>query len=174
MGRTDVEFNAEGTILRGWLYTPEEAGERVPGGVMAHGLSAGKEMYLDAFAQVFAAARPAGPVFHKRHFAGKEPGMIPAVAADPLGPCVMPTPDSWEWFSKTGETRAPSWRNEVTLRSVEMLMEYEPGAYIKRVAPIPLCLVVAAGDVLTPTELALAAYQRALEPKRLGILLGGH
>jgi hypothetical protein len=74
-------------------------------------------------------------------FAGKEPGMIPAVAADPLGPCVMPTPDSWEWFSKTGETRAPSWRNEVTLRSVEMLMEYEPGAYIERVAPTPLCLV---------------------------------
>jgi len=100
--------------------------------------------------------------------------MIPAVAADPLGPCVMPTPDSWEWFSKTGETRAPSWRNEVTLRSVEMLMEYEPGTYIERVAPTPLCLVVATGDVLTPTELALAAYERALEPKRLVILPGGH
>ena len=26
MNRTDVEFNAEGTILRGWLYRPDGDG----------------------------------------------------------------------------------------------------------------------------------------------------
>ena len=29
-------------------------------------------------------------------------------------------------------------------------------------------------DVLTPTDLAIKAYARALEPKQLHIILGGH
>ena len=53
MNRTDVEFNAEGTTLRGWLYRPAGDGA-VPGVVMAHGFSAVKEMYLDSFAEVAA------------------------------------------------------------------------------------------------------------------------
>lgn len=35
-------------------------------------------------------------------------------------------------------------------------------------------MTVAENDVLTPTDLALAAYARALEPKELHILPGGH
>ncbi len=275
MARTDIEFNAEGTILRGWLYHPDGAGDRpVPGVVMAHGFSATKEMYLDSFAEVFAAAGLAALVFDNRGFGasdgeprleidpwaqvrdyrhaitylrklpgidgdrigvwgssysgghaivlgaidkriscvvsqaplvsgwrnvqrlvrsdfipglragldadrearfdGKEPMMLPVVSEDPLGPSALPTPDSWRWFSETGNTRAPAWRNEVTLRTVEMLTEYEPGAYIARVAPTPLLMVVAADDVLTPADLALEAYEDAREPKRLVMLPGGH
>lgn len=108
-------------------------------------------------------------------FAGQPPGMIAVVSEDPTTtPCALPTPDSWQWFTETGRTRAPAWRNEVTLRSIEMLMEYEPLAYIERIAPTPLLMVVAANDVLTPTDLALEAYNRALEPKKLVILPGGH
>jgi uncharacterized protein len=62
----------------------------------------------------------------------------------------------------------------VTLRTVEMLMEYEPGVYVERISPTPLLMVVAAGDHLTPADLALEAYQRAREPKRLVLLPGGH
>lgn len=271
---TDIELNAEGTILRGWLYRPDGIDADVPAVVMAHGLSAVKEMYLDAFAEVFAGAGLAVLVFDNRNFGasdgeprqeidpwtqvrdyrhaityvqtlpgidrerigvwgtsysgghvivlgafdkrircvvsqaplvsglrnvqrlvrsdfvagvraaldadrearfeGKEHGMLPVVSEDPHGGAVLPTPDSWEWFSETGKTRAPTWRNEVTLRSVEMLMEYEPEAYIERVSPTPFCMVVAAGDHLTPSDLAIAAYQRALEPKRLVVLPGGH
>ncbi|TMF02396.1 MAG: alpha/beta hydrolase, partial [Chloroflexi bacterium] len=94
--------------------------------------------------------------------AGKPPGMLPVVSEDPLGPCALPTPDSYQWFTETGRTRAQSWRNEVTLRTVDLLMEYEPGAYIDRIAPTPLLMVVAAGDHLTPSDLALEAYNRAL------------
>ena len=107
-------------------------------------------------------------------FAGKEPGMIPVVAEDPLAPSALPTPDSWQWFTDTGRTRAPSWSNEVTLRTLEMLMEYDPGSYIDRISPTPLLMVVAAGDVLTPSDLAFEAYEHALEPKRLVVLPGGH
>jgi uncharacterized protein len=107
-------------------------------------------------------------------FTGKEPGMIPVVAEDPLGTAVLPTPDSWQWFTETAKTRAPSWHNAVTLRSVEMFLEYEPGSYIGRVSPTPLMLVVAVNDVLTVSDLAIDAYERAREPKKLVLLPGGH
>ena len=273
MNRTDVEFNAEGTILRGWLYRPD-GDDVVPGVVMAHGYSAVKEMYLDAFAEVFAQAGLAALVFDNRNFgasdgepryeidpwqqvrdyrhaithmqtlpgidrerigvwgssysgghvlvlgaidkrikcvvaqvplisgsenarrlirsdmfpglraaldadrearfAGKEPGMIPVVCEDPMGVAVLPTSDSWQWFTETGNTRAPSWHNETTLRSVEMFLEYEPGTYISRVSPTPLLMVVAAGDILTVSDLAIDAYENAREPKKLVLLPGGH
>jgi len=106
--------------------------------------------------------------------AGQPPGMIPVVSNDPAGAAALPTADSYEWFTSTGRTRAPSWRNEVTLRSVEMFTEYEPGVYIDRVSPTPLLMVLAARDHLTVVDQALEAYNRALEPKRLELLPGGH
>jgi len=236
--RNDIEFDAEGVTLRGWLYRPDDAGDNpLPTVVMAHGFSAVKEMYLDAYAERFAEAGLAALVFDNRNFGasdgeprqeidpwaqvrdyrhaitfagqlpnvrrdaigvwgssysgghvlvvgaidrrvravvsqvplisgwrnvlrlvradlvaqfrslfdadrearyqGKEPEMVPVVNDDPLGPAALPTPDSFEWFTATGQSRAPSWRNEVTLRSVELLTEYEPGVYIERISPTP-------------------------------------
>src|SRR4051812_40543527 len=272
--RQDVEFDAEGVTLRGWLYLPDDAAGPAPAIVMAHGFSAVKEMYLDRFAEVFAAAGLAALVFDNRNFGasdgeprqeidpwaqvrdyrhaityartrpevdrdrigvwgssysgghvivvgaidrrvkcvvsqvplisghrnarrlvradfvaatreafdadrearfrGEPPAMIPVVDADPMAACALPTADSWEWFSQTGASRAPSWRNEVTLRSVEMFWEYEPGAWIEWVSPTPLLLVVAEGDHLTIADLAIDALERAREPKRLALLPGGH
>ena len=96
------------------------------------------------------------------------------VVEDQSAPSAIPTPDSWTWFTETGRARAPSWRNEVTLRSVEMFTEYEPGGYVRFISPTPLLMAVALGDVLTVPDLALAAYERALAPKRLVTLAGGH
>ena len=273
--RKDIEFKTEnGVTLRGWHYVPDGRQGKAPTIVMAHGFSAVKEMYLDRFAEAFAAAGLACVVFDNRNFgasdgeprqeidpwqqvrdyrdaityaetleetdparigvwgssysgghvlvvgaidrrvkcvvaqvplasghgnarrliradylagvqgmfaedrrarmAGKTPAMIPVVAQDPASPSALPTPDSWVWFTETGRTRAPSWKNEVTLRSVEMFTEYEPGSYVSFISPTPLLMVVALGDVLTVADLALAAYERALEPKRLVILQGGH
>jgi fermentation-respiration switch protein FrsA (DUF1100 family) len=62
----------------------------------------------------------------------------------------------------------------VTLRSIEMFTEYEPGDYIGFVSPTPLLMVVALQDHLTVADEALAAYKRALEPKQLVPLKGGH
>jgi fermentation-respiration switch protein FrsA (DUF1100 family) len=107
-------------------------------------------------------------------FLGAAPAMVPVVDADPLAPAALPTPDSWAWFTDTHERRAPAWRNEVTLRSVEMFSEYEPGAYIPWISPTPLLMCVAREDVLTATELAIETYQRAREPKQLVLLPGGH
>jgi fermentation-respiration switch protein FrsA (DUF1100 family) len=110
----------------------------------------------------------------RARFAGAEPVMVPVVDADPLAPSALPTPDSWAWFSETHATRAPTWRNEVTLRSVEMFTEYEPGTYLPFISPTPLLMCVAENDVLTPSGLAIAGYEQAREPKRLVLLPGGH
>jgi fermentation-respiration switch protein FrsA (DUF1100 family) len=272
--RHDVEFNAEGIILRGWLYMPERATGPVPGVVMAHGFSAVKEMHLDDYAEVFSAAGITTLVFDNRNFGasggeprqeidpwqqvrdyrhaitwlamqpgidrnrigvwgssysgghalvvgaidrrvkcvvsqvplvsgsrnlkrlvradfaaslreqfdadrearfrGAVPTMLPVVSEDPMGPSALPTPDSWQWFIETGKRRAPAWRNEVTLRTVEMLGEYEPGSYIDRISPTPLLMIIADGDHLAIAEEAFSAYHHALEPKKLMILRGGH
>jgi len=67
-------------------------------------------------------------------FRGEPPAMVPVVDADPLAPSALPTPDSYAWFTETGRGRAPAWRNEVTVRSVEMFTEYEPGIYLPWIA----------------------------------------
>ena len=274
MTRRDIAFDAEGVTLRGWFYPAEGASGPAATVVMAHGFSAVKEMYLDSFAEVFAAAGLNALVFDNRNFGasdgeprqeidpwaqvrdyrhaityagtlpevdprrigiwgssysgghvlvvgaidrrvkavaaqvplisgraniralvradfiagfremfdadrvarfqGQPPAMVPVVDKDPLAASALPTPDSWEWFTQTGETRAPSWRNEVTLRTVEMLGEYEPGIYLPYISPTPLLLLVAEGDHLTPSEFAIAAFDEAHQPKELVIMPGGH
>jgi hypothetical protein len=56
------------------------------------------------------------------------------------------------------------WKNEVTLRSTRAARMYEPGIWVSRVSPTPLLTVVARDDKVTIADLALAAYERALEP----------
>jgi len=123
--------------------------------------------FIAGFREMFDADRLA-------RFQGKEPAMVPVVDEDPLAACALPTPDSWSWFSETGMNRAPAWRNEVTLRSVEMFTEYEPVSYMPYISPTPLLLLVAAGDHLVPAELAIAGYEQAREPKKIIIMPGGH
>ena len=272
--REDIEFDADGVTLRGWLYTPDGASAPVPTIVMAHGFSAVKEMYLDRFAEAFADAGLAALVYDNRNFGasdgeprheidpwaqvrdyrtaityaatraevdagrigiwgssysgghvlavgaidrrvkcvvsqvplvsghanfralvradfiagfragfdadrearyrGEPAAMVPVVDEDPLAPSALPTPDSYTWFTQTHESRAPSWRNEVTLRSVEMFTEYEPGIYLPQISPTPLLMCVAEHDHLTPAVIAIDGYARAREPKKLVILPGGH
>jgi fermentation-respiration switch protein FrsA (DUF1100 family) len=66
------------------------------------------------------------------------------------------------------------WENTVTIRSTRAARMYEPGVWIDRVSPTPLLMVVALNDTVTVADLALAAYERALEPKRLELIPGGH
>src|SRR6201995_3008637 len=71
--RQDIEFKAgDGTILRGWLYTAHGRSGPAPTVVMAHGFSAVKEMYLDRYAEVFAAAGLACLVFDNRGFGASD------------------------------------------------------------------------------------------------------
>jgi hypothetical protein len=106
-------------------------------------------------------------------YQGDAPQMIAVVSAEPNQPCALPTADSAAFFLGMRD-RAPTWRNEVTLRSVELFLEYEPHVYLPLISPTPLMMVVASGDHLTVQDIALKHYAKALEPKRLLLLPGGH
>ena len=70
--REDIEFDAEGATLRGWFYRPEGASGEVPCVVMSHGFSATKEMHLDDYAEVFAAAGLGCVVYDNRGFGASD------------------------------------------------------------------------------------------------------
>src|SRR5271155_4142536 len=71
--RKDIEFKSEdGVTLRGWHYVPDGRKGKFPTIVMAHGFSAVKEMYLDRFAEAFAAAGLSAVVFDNRNFGASD------------------------------------------------------------------------------------------------------
>jgi pimeloyl-ACP methyl ester carboxylesterase len=108
-------------------------------------------------------------------FAGEPPRTIPVVADTVFDPyVVLPQRESYDFFTSTHRERAPAWRNELTLRSVEMASEYEAGAYIGRVSPTPLQMIVMTGDLVTLADDALEFYELALEPKQLVLVPGNH
>jgi fermentation-respiration switch protein FrsA (DUF1100 family) len=79
--REDVGFTSHGATLRGWLYRAGGDG-KAPGVVMAHGLTAVREQYLDRYAEVFAAAGITTLVYDHHGFGASdgEPRQSPAVS----------------------------------------------------------------------------------------------
>lgn len=277
---TDVEFDADGTTLRGWLYHPRDGAAAAPAVVMAHGYNCIKELYLDRYAAAVANAghvvlaydhrnfgesdgqprqeldpwlqvrdyrnaitfvqtvegvdpkrigiwgtsyagghvlvvaaidrrvgcvvaqvptisgwqstlrriapqalpgqRDAWEADRRERYKGKPPKMVPMVV-DPAagGAASHASADAWDFFTGKNAPEEDKWRfkkwcNEITLRSLEMYSEYEPGAFIERIAPTPLLMVLGDADVVCPIDLGLAAFNRAGEPKRLELYPGGH
>ena len=270
--REDVEFSADGTLIRGWLYRPEAKIGPLPIVVMAGGFSIVKEMHLANYAEVVAGAGLAVLVFDFRNLGASDgsprqelnpwqqaedyrhaityattlPGIdasrigiwgssysgghclmvaatdgrvkcvsvqVPTISGHQSGlrrvpmdkvealtqafaddrarrmqgqaPAMRPvTGDASENpLYPSGESRdyflsatknAPNWRNEVTLRSMEYARAYEPGIYVPLIGPTPLQMIVGLEDSITCTDLQLEAYNRALEPKKLVLMPGGH
>ncbi|MBX9604664.1 MAG: alpha/beta fold hydrolase [Gammaproteobacteria bacterium] len=70
-----------------------------------------------------------------------------------------------EWVArKDTEGR---YRNELTLRSFDLLRSYEPERFIPSIAPTPLMMIIAGRDTTTPTAWQEAAFATGGEPKRL-------
>jgi dienelactone hydrolase len=103
---------------------------------------------------------------------GDAPRYQAIVSADPALPASYRAPDAIDFYGQA--IPAGIWENTITVRSTRAARMYEPGAWIGRISPTPLLLVVALDDTITVTDLALAAYERALEPKRLELVPGGH
>ncbi|KAG9556897.1 alpha/beta-hydrolase, partial [Aureobasidium melanogenum] len=59
-------------------------------------------------------------------------------------------------------------------RILEGILSYFPGSRIHKIGPTPLLMQVPKKDVVAITDTMLEAYNRAVEPKEIQILPGGH
>jgi fermentation-respiration switch protein FrsA (DUF1100 family) len=104
--------------------------------------------------------------------AGEEPRTQAVVSSHASMPAAYRAPEAIAFYQRdVGEAK---WDNQVTLRSSFAARMYEPGAWISRISPRPLLMVVALDDRVTMTDLELRAFEEALEPKRLVTIVGGH
>jgi fermentation-respiration switch protein FrsA (DUF1100 family) len=55
-----------------------------------------------------------------------------------------------------------------------MFWEHETSAYVDKIGPTPLLMIVEDNDTLAAVDQALDIYNRALEPKKLVSFSGGH
>jgi fermentation-respiration switch protein FrsA (DUF1100 family) len=103
---------------------------------------------------------------------GEPPTTQLLVSADPNRPASYRSSDAVDFYLQPVPEGV--WENKVTIRSNRWARMYAPGDFVGRVSPTPLMMVVATQDHVAVTDLALQAYQRALEPKRLVMIAGGH
>ena len=95
-----------------------------------------------------------------------------AGAAPVMTPVAQPGSVEAAWVAATDPTGALV--NGLTLRSRELIFEYEPEGFVARIAPTPLLMIVASRDVVTPIDGQRTAYVQAGEPKRLVEIDCGH
>ncbi|NUT45693.1 MAG: alpha/beta hydrolase [Saccharothrix sp.] len=104
--------------------------------------------------------------------AGGEPLYQTSIGNDPADPALYSSPDAVRFYHDL----VPPGRenNTVTVRSNRAAVLYEPGGWIARISPKPLMMIVETGETVVPADLQLAAFERALAPKELVLLPGGH
>jgi fermentation-respiration switch protein FrsA (DUF1100 family) len=108
----------------------------------------------------------------RSQFRGGQLSTQAVVSADPAVRAAYRAPDAIAFYNQPAP--AGVWDNVVTLRSTRAARMYEPGTWISRVSPTPLLMVVGLHDTITLTDLALGAYEAALQPKKLVTIDGGH
>lgn len=108
-----------------------------------------------------------------RRMAGSPPMMMPVVAEDPMRPAAMPMADAWE-YTVAHQRESDTWKNEITVRSMELASTYEPATLIHMISPRPMQMIIGTTDRVTTPDIAQAAFARAGEPKNLALVEGGH
>ena len=79
-------------------------------------------------------------------------------------PCVLPgqeTYDEYQALVRDSPKQPPSWRNEVTLESLEKIREFDPVQTIPLLSPTPFLIVAGQHDSLVPMEVLREVQKRA-------------
>jgi len=108
----------------------------------------------------------------RAQFRGEPPRVQLVVSSDPNVPAAYRTQEAHDFYFLPAANA--TWENSVTLQSSRVARMYEPGAWVSRVSPTPLLMVIAKHDTITLTDTAFDAYEKALHPKRLVMIEGGH
>ena len=87
---------------------------------------------------------------------------------------MLPNPEANAFYPRLGQTIAPIWKNQVTVESVEKLIEYDPGYAVEQISPTPLLMIVAEQGQSQPANLSRDAFERIGQPKKLVTVAAGH
>jgi fermentation-respiration switch protein FrsA (DUF1100 family) len=102
--------------------------------------------------------------------AGKPPQMVPHYVSDPDNPIAGRSVNRVKFFQRMTEAEKRNWTNQLTLRSMEQLYQYEAGHYVRLISPTPLMMIVSHEEA----QLMLPWYEQAMEPKQVVMTRGGH
>ena len=134
----------------------------------------GYEQSLRRVAPDQAAALEAGFIDDdRRQFAGEAPATQFVVSAGPATPAAYRSPEAVAFYNQPVPAGV-CWENQVTVRSTRAARMYEPGQWVSRVSPRPLLMIIGLNDTITLADTGLAAYERALQPKKLVTIPGDH
>lgn len=71
---------------------------------------------------------------------------------------MLPNPEANEFYNRQAATIAPNWNPQVTVKSLEKLLEYDPTYAIEFISPTPLLMIVGERDMSQPANLTLEAF----------------
>jgi fermentation-respiration switch protein FrsA (DUF1100 family) len=80
---------------------------------------------------------------------------------------------SLPWIARNASEH-PTFRNEVTIASLEEFVQFDPVDYIEAISPTPLLFIMASQDRLVSPDFIRQAYERAGQPKKLLTVEGSH
>lgn len=80
---------------------------------------------------------------------------------------ILPTLDAYNFFVHSPLPEGVSWQNNITLQSLFKLMKNEPRAYVSRISPTPILMVIAEHDLAVDVPTQLAVFDEMNEPKEL-------
>lgn len=108
----------------------------------------------------------------RRRYATGQGDTIPLTAMHGTGsPSAMPGDELAVGFCEAAEAAMPTYKAELTLESVEKIIEFFPDRVTDLIAPTPLLIVTnGAYDLHHPLEQVRVAYDLAGEPKKLVVL----
>lgn len=83
----------------------------------------------------------------------------------------MPGDPDFVGFFDEAAKRLTTWRPDITLESLDRVMQFRPADFVAEIAPRPLCIVASGTiDKIHPVDQILAAFDRAREPKHIHLL----
>ena len=105
-----------------------------------------------------------------KRFAGGRGDRIPV-----LGPqgslCGMPSDAGIMEFFEGVPEAFPTWKDSITLESIEKIIEFSPLSFVHRITPRPYLIISTSGrDIVHPAWSVAELFERAREPKRLEFL----
>ena len=105
-----------------------------------------------------------------RRHAGEKGARIPVIG--PQGSlCGLPYDAQIAQFFEIVPEAFPTWRDTITLESVEKILEFSPLSFVHRITPRPYLIITTGGrDIVHPAWSVAELYERARQPKRLEFL----